>query len=76
MERGSALDQLGFVVKVIAGATLISIGLKTLGPRLAIPATATASLVLVLLPAIIMGGLLCWQLLHSRRTHAANPRRD
>ncbi|MGF1523368.1 MAG: hypothetical protein ACFBSF_13720 [Leptolyngbyaceae cyanobacterium] len=64
--------QLGFVIKVIVGSAAIAIVLKTIAPRLAIPATPAVSLAIVLLPTVIMGAILCWQLWVSNHGDAAN----
>jgi len=69
-------DQLGFVAKVLGLALLVAIALKTLGPRLAIPATSTVSLAIVLTPAIVMGGILGWQWWTSNDADTAHPERD
>lgn len=55
-------NQLKFVGKVVLLSTLLAIALKSIAPRLPIPATTSVSLILVLAPALIMGGLLVWQL--------------
>ena len=52
----------GFVLKVFGASGAIALAIKTLGPKLDIPATASASLVIVLLPTIVMAGVLAWQL--------------
>jgi hypothetical protein len=76
MEKTSWLDQVGFVAKVIGVSVAIAIGFKTIAPRLPIPATATVSLAMVLTPAILLGGILTWQLWTANDANPTHPRRD
>lgn len=67
------LDQVGFVVKVLGLAAVIAIAFKTVAPLLAIPATSAVSLTIVLLPSVIVGAILAWQLWtinHADSPHA------
>ncbi|MBD0266773.1 hypothetical protein [Pseudanabaena sp. FACHB-2040] len=52
----------GFVFKVFGLSAAIAFAIKFLAPKLEIPATASVSLLMVLLPVIAMAGLLAWQL--------------
>jgi hypothetical protein len=45
----------GFIGKVIALSAIVSIGIKEIGPQLAVPATQPIVLTLVLLPTMLMG---------------------
>ncbi len=44
-----------FIGKVVIVSGLISLGIKAIGPELAIPATSAVVLSLVLLPTVLMG---------------------
>ena len=70
------LDQLGFVMKVLGVSAAIAIAFKTVAPRLAIPATPAVSLAIVLLPSIIVGAILTWQLWKMNNADNAHPQRD
>ncbi|HEY9825732.1 MAG TPA: hypothetical protein V6D19_09815 [Stenomitos sp.] len=45
---------ISFIFKLLMLSTLVSVAIKTLGPRLPIPATSPVALILVLLPTLIM----------------------
>lgn len=70
------LNQVGFVIKVLVGSAAISVALKTLGPYLPLTANASTSLVIVLVPSLLLGSLLGWQLWSSRHVNATNPKSD
>ena len=57
----------GFIGKVIAISAIVSIGIKEIGPQLAISATQPIVLTLVLLPTVVMGLVLGLQYLFERR---------
>ena len=50
-----------FGLKILLPSVLISIGIKFLGPRLAIPATTMVVLAIVLLPSLVLGVALLWR---------------
>ncbi|NEQ96114.1 MAG: hypothetical protein F6K30_05220 [Cyanothece sp. SIO2G6] len=54
-------QSIGLIGKVMVLSLLISLAIKYLVPFLAIPATDTVALIIVLLPCIIMMGLLGWR---------------
>ncbi|WP_404784550.1 hypothetical protein [Altericista sp. CCNU0014] len=56
-----------FIGKVVIVSGLISFAIKAIGPQLAIPKTPTVAMVLVLLPAILMGLALGLQYSLQRR---------
>ncbi|MEM6716321.1 MAG: hypothetical protein AAF827_15100 [Cyanobacteria bacterium P01_D01_bin.6] len=69
------LNQTQFVAKVIGVSAVIAIACKTVAPRLPIPATAAMSLAIVLLPSIVVGAILTWQLWilnHADSSHAGH----
>jgi hypothetical protein len=49
------LRQLSLIFKVLIASAALSVGIKTLGPHLFIPATSGVALTLVLLPTLILG---------------------
>lgn len=51
----------GFIGKLLVVSALVSIGIKEIGPQLAIPATQPIVLTLVLLPTVVMGLVLALQ---------------
>lgn len=55
------MQKLGFVGKVLALATVLSVLIKWGGPQLSIPATAGVSGAIVVLPSIGMGLILAWR---------------
>ena len=59
----SQLDEinLGLVLKIMLISGLISVGIKFLGPQLAIPATSAIALAMVLLPSLVLGIALLWR---------------
>ena len=57
----------GFIGKVIAISAIVSIGIKEVGPQLAIPATQPIVLALVLVPTVLMGLVLGLQYILKRR---------
>ena len=57
----------GFIGKVIAISAIVSIGIKEIGPQLAIPATPAIVMTLVLLPTVLMGLVLALQYLFQSR---------
>ncbi|MEO1094838.1 MAG: hypothetical protein AAFX01_08060 [Cyanobacteria bacterium J06638_28] len=73
MQAVTLWNQLKFVGKVVVLSTLLAIALKSLAPRLSIPATNAVSLILVLSPAVIMGIWLAWQLWSSGNGHSTHP---
>jgi hypothetical protein len=48
-------DTVRFLAKVIAFSVAISVGIKTIGPRLPIPATNAVAATMVVLPALLLG---------------------
>ncbi|NER83104.1 MAG: hypothetical protein F6K42_26835 [Leptolyngbya sp. SIO1D8] len=76
MKKATWQDQTGFIVKVFGVSTLMAIALKTIAPRLPIPATSASSLAIVLTPTLVMGTLLCWQLWNTHHPHAATAPRN
>lgn len=54
-------NDLGFVLKILLLSALISVGIKVLGPQLAIPATSAVALGIVLLPSLVLGVFLLWR---------------
>ncbi|MGF1460646.1 MAG: hypothetical protein ACFBSG_16675 [Leptolyngbyaceae cyanobacterium] len=75
MTMGEILrDQIGFVAKVLGLAAIISVLLKTVGPRLPLPPTAAVSLVIISLPSLVVGAILLWQLwtANDRSPHPPN----
>jgi hypothetical protein len=65
--RISMRDQLGFIFKVLTVSGLISVGIKRLGPELNLSATTALVLGVVLLPSIVLGAVLLFQLLSKHR---------
>ena len=61
------LDQLSFVLKVLTVSGLISVGIKRLGPELNLLGTPTLVLGVVLLPSVLLGAVLLFQLLAKHR---------
>jgi hypothetical protein len=47
--------QFSFIAKVLVASALISVGIKTVGPQLNLPATSGLVLAMVLLPSVLMG---------------------
>ena len=70
------LNQIQFVAKVIGISAVIAIAFKTVAPQLSIPATSAMSLAIVLLPSIVLGAILAWQLWTSNHADAAHPGHD
>ena len=60
-------NQLSFVLKVLTVSGLISVGIKTLGPELKLSGTTAMVLAVVLLPSILLGAGLLFQLLWKQR---------
>ena len=60
-------DKLSFILKVMIGSALISLGIKYLGPQIAGPATSGVAIAIVLAPPIIMAVLLGWRLQKDNR---------
>ncbi|WP_341525770.1 hypothetical protein WKK05_24780 [Nostoc sp. UHCC 0302] len=54
-------NQLGFVFKLLLLSALLSLLIKYAAPSLAIAATATNALIIVLLPPAIMAIALLWR---------------
>lgn len=50
-----------FGLKILLPSVLISVGIKFLGPQLAIPATTMVVLAIVLLPSLVLGVALLWR---------------
>jgi hypothetical protein len=44
-----------FIAKVLVASALISVGIKTVGPQLNIPATSGVVLAMILLPSLLIG---------------------
>lgn len=59
-------DKLGLIFKIVIGSGLISLGIKYLGPQLAVPATSGVAIAIVLIPPIVMALLLGWRLQRDR----------
>jgi hypothetical protein len=57
----------GFIGKLIAISAIVALGIKEIGPQLAIPATQPIVLALVLLPTVLMGLILGLQYRLERR---------
>lgn len=75
MKQASYFDSLMFVMKVLGISLAIAIALKTVAPRLPIPATSAVSLAIAVTPAIVMGAILTWQLWttnHANSTHSGS----
>ena len=70
------LDQIGFIAKVFGVSAAIAIAFKTVAPLLPIPATSAVSLAIVLLPSLIVGAILTWQLWKMNDADTAHSRRD
>lgn len=70
------LDQIRFVAKVIGLSAIIAIAFKTLAPQLPIPATAAVGLAIVLLPSIVVGAILTWQLWNLNHADSAHAGHD
>ena len=51
----------GFIGKLLVVSAIVSIGIKEIGPQLAIPATPAIVITLVLLPTVLMGLVLTLQ---------------
>jgi hypothetical protein len=54
-------NQLGFVFKLLLLSALLSLLIKYAAPSLAISATATNALIIILLPPVIMAIALLWR---------------
>ncbi len=54
-------NQLGFVLKLLLLSALISVLIKYVAPSLSISATATNTLIIVLLPSVMMAIALLWR---------------
>ncbi|MEH2024036.1 hypothetical protein [Nostoc sp.] len=54
-------NQLGLVLKLLLLSALLSVLIKSAGPSLSIPATATNALIIVLLPIAIIAIALLWR---------------
>ncbi|MBE9005120.1 hypothetical protein IQ259_08715 [Fortiea sp. LEGE XX443] len=61
-------NQLSFIVKLLLLSALLSLLIKDVLPSVAIPATATNALILVLLPTIIMAIALLWRFQAQKQT--------
>ena len=61
------LDQLGFVLKILTVSGLISVGIKRIGPTLNFSGTAASVLGIVLLPSVLLGTVLLFQLFSKHR---------
>ncbi|MEM6591174.1 MAG: hypothetical protein AAF651_04885 [Cyanobacteria bacterium P01_C01_bin.73] len=55
------MDNLKFLAKLLAASAAVSVGLKTVGPLLPIPATAWSNLLMVLMPPTAVAVWLGWQ---------------
>lgn len=55
------VDSLIVILKVLLISSVLTLLIKYIGPSLAIPASTTSSLIAVLTPALVMGGVLLWQ---------------
>lgn len=55
------LQQPGFLLKVLAISAGIAVLIKYYGPSLAIPATSSVALAIVLLPTVLMAIALTWR---------------
>jgi hypothetical protein len=55
------LDTVQFLAKILLFSLLISVLIKYVAPHWSVPATASVSLVLVLLPMLLMASWLAWQ---------------
>ncbi|MBH8571902.1 hypothetical protein I8752_02420 [Nostocaceae cyanobacterium CENA369] len=55
-------NQLGLVLKLLLLSAVLSLLIQQVGPILAIPATATNALIIVLLPNAILAIALLWRL--------------
>ncbi len=60
------LDSLTVIGKVFLLSAAIAVGIKSLGPRLAIPETSSVALLFVLLPPVLVGLALALQQLGQR----------
>lgn len=57
----------GLVLKVLVLSIVLSVAIKYIGPTLAIPATDTAALIIILLPALVTGLVLGWRSWQQRQ---------
>jgi hypothetical protein len=55
-----------WVLKLILLSIVISVGIKTVGPDLAITPTTVVILALVLTPPLVLAGLLLWRLAKAK----------
>jgi hypothetical protein len=76
MKDAERFGSLGFLLKVLVLSAMLSIAIKTLPWLRYIPATAIASLVLVLTPVLVMTAVLTWHLWKTPYADPANPGRD
>jgi hypothetical protein len=53
---------LGFLAKVFGLSLAVALAIKLVGPQLGLPATATASLLIVCLPPLLLAAVLLWRL--------------
>jgi hypothetical protein len=62
-----SVSMLSFILKVLIASAAISVGIKQIGPLLAIPASMSVILTFVLLPTVLMGIALGIQYRAQRR---------
>ncbi|MGD1908607.1 MAG: hypothetical protein ACFB0C_21840 [Leptolyngbyaceae cyanobacterium] len=72
----ATLEILGFSLKLLVPSLLLAIAIRAWGPHLPIAATNAVSLVIVLTPSLIMGGILGYRLWRSNGSAHAHPGRD
>jgi hypothetical protein len=72
----ATLEILGFLLKLLVPSLLLAIAIRAWGPQLSIPATNTVSLVMVLTPSILVGGILGYRLWQSTGSAHAHPGRN
>ncbi len=63
----NSASMFSFILKVLIASAAISVGIKYIGPLLAIPASTSVVLTFVLLPTVLMGLALGIQYRTQRR---------
>ena len=58
-----------FIVKLLIVSALLSVAIKEIAPRLAIPATTTNVLIAVLLPTIVMTVTFLWRYANLKKVN-------
>lgn len=63
-------NKLAFILKIFVPSTIVSVLIKSGGPALYLPATATNALIAVFLPTTFVAALLVWRLQQQHSTDA------